>query len=62
LRQVMDAATAGNFARFFALYGTAPNMGSYVMDFSVHAMRLKALTAMAKGYAGARARCGAGQG
>lgn len=47
--QVMAAATSGNYARFFRLYTTAPNMGAYVMDYATHAMRIKALTFMARG-------------
>ncbi len=45
----MAAATSGNYARFFRLYTTAPNMGAYVMDYATHAMRIKALTFMARG-------------
>lgn len=48
--QVMAAATSGNYARFFRLYTTAPNMGAYVMDYATHAMRIKALTFMARGF------------
>ena len=48
---VQASLTAGNYARFFHLYRTTPNMGSYVLDKMLLRERVRALTKMAKAYA-----------
>ncbi len=48
--QVRQAAALNNYARFFTLYKSAPNLSARVMDFSLHDIRLNALATMGKAY------------
>lgn len=46
---VAAAVSADNAARFFALYRSAPNLGSYLMDWLADGLRARALAALCKG-------------
>ena len=45
--QVRKALADGNYARFFKLYRTAPNMGFYLMDVFVEKHRIMCLQKLA---------------
>ena len=46
---VAAAVSAENAARFFALHRSAPNMGSYLMDWLADGVRARALAALCRG-------------
>jgi hypothetical protein len=45
---VLAASAAGNFARLFSLYRSAPNMGAYIIEWTAHNTRISALMALSK--------------
>lgn len=46
--QVAAAVATSNYARFFRLFSTAPNMSGYIMDHFVERERMSALATMSK--------------
>lgn len=46
--QVAAAVATSNYARFFRLFSTAPNMSGYIMDHFVERERMAALATMSK--------------
>jgi hypothetical protein len=48
--QVREALLLGNYARLFRLYGAAPNMGGYLMDWFMGRERLAALGTVLRAY------------
>jgi hypothetical protein len=47
---VRKSLASGNYARFFKLYRTAPNMGGYLMDVFIEKYRVLALQKIALAY------------
>lgn len=48
--KIRESLAQGNYARFFKLYRTAPNMGSSLIDVFIDKLRLIALQKLAVGY------------
>jgi hypothetical protein len=46
--QVHASLATSNYARFFRLFNTAPNMSGYIMDHFVERERMAALAVMSK--------------
>jgi len=46
--QVAASVATSNYARFFRLYTTAPNMSGYIMDHFIERERMSALVIMTK--------------
>ncbi len=44
----LAAHTSENWTRFFRLYRTAPNMASYLLDWTLHTTRIRALQTLTK--------------
>lgn len=53
VKHALDSLTAvhtGNYAAFFALQATAPNMGTYILDMFAHTIRIDAAYKIAKAF------------